>query len=236
MKAELFDDPSVLEWLRGFSRSAWISAILTACRSLSLVRTEDRCRLRENTRARIVRVKLHDSFDKFFRVAYNTNMLHSFGLPVPDLLSCLSRAILRSEEIHADRGAPRREELRYAFSGGKAQGPAWCCAALASLHSIKRRRCGWFLSPGFGSYTADYARRMVGRLRRFAHHADRGRVETLSRSIKERANAIGRRPAYELLHARVNPNNFLVADSGAGVIDLLTAHYGDFAARSREGA
>lgn len=175
-------------------------------------------------------IKLHQSFRKFLLICYNMQRLKPLPISVPALLywsiqSKFTRAhcYLTVEEFIAGNTISKipKHNLPKALTQ--------IAESLAALHSIKRHRHGWFMTPRGNGYVERYAKRTISRLSRLYPFVKENELEHLLREIKRQVNKIGKRTSYELIHGRVNDNNFLVTESSTYIIDLLTVHFGDFA-------
>jgi len=231
MKDELFNDGAVLDWLSQLVKVRFhIKDVEDIKFSFPSEGNRTAIAIAQCSAGQNFVIKLHHNFPKFFRMCYNTQRLRSLGISVPALLFW---------SIRTRFARPRRYLTVEAFIFGntigmvpaqnQAQALSQIAESLAALHSIKRHRHGWFMTPRGDAYIERYAQRTISRLSRLKEFIEEKRFEHLSNAIIEQVKQTGKRPSYELIHGRVNDNNFLVTESSAYIIDLLNVHFGDFA-------
>lgn len=231
MKDELFNDPSVLDWLSNFL-SARFPVPEGAKIEFSFPAEGSRTSIAIASYAGDQKfvVKLFREFPKFFRSLYNTRRLRALGLPVPALLlwSVRSRLGRACRYATVEECIPG-QSIEKVPSGTKTRALAKIATSLAALHSVKRSRHGGFLTARRNGYAKRYCQRAFSRLARLEGIGKAGEIARLSTGLLQEAGRIGTRPGYELIHARVNSQNFLVTESRAYIIDFLSVHFGDFA-------
>ena len=98
---------------------------------------------------------------------------------------------------------------------------------LAGFHSVRRRWPGSILRPTRTSAVERYMPRLIRRLQRLIPVIGSGTTERLTQCLRDRGSVLCSRQSYELIHGRVNDNNFLVDEERAWAIDLATVQYGD---------
>lgn len=231
MKDELFNDSAILEWLSRLLRVHFhIKHGEEVKFSFPPEGNRTALAIAECSGSQDFVIKLHHSFWKFLRVCYNTQRLRSLGISVPTLLFwsiqtrfTRTRRYLTIEEFisgNVIENVPEQSRTHALIR---------IAESLAALHSIKWHRHGWFMSPRRDAYIERYAQRTISRLSRLKEFIGAEEFQYLSNTIIKESRKIGRRPSYELIHGRVNDNNFLVTESSAYMIDLLNVHFGDFA-------
>ena len=193
------------------------------------------------TRTRVVHVairdgpefylKLFDNFEKFFRAMYALKYFSRHDLPVPELMghSYMGRLTPGIKSFFLiERAAPGRlyEEL-----SDKEEGIKKIAQTLAEVHDVTRSRWGYLFAPRFGNYFDYYfkrTRRRISDLNKYEPAFGTEHAWKLEKYLLKWRDRIGKRDVFELIHARVNRENFII-DGSAVIIDLVTAAFGHFA-------
>lgn len=231
MSVDRRTDPTVVPWIERFLRRRFDLPDGTTI-TTRFPRTGTRTFVAIVTldEQRCVVVKLLGSLGTFFRLAYNTRRLHALGLPVPELLAwaVAPRAGAVRSFVTVESYLPAQdfldldEDARLLALDGVAD-------VLARLHSIRRRHRGPLLIPQPGDYAIRLLASPLARIDELAPWLPAGAAPKLRAHLLRAAAQATRRDAYELLHGHVFPGNVRVDGRRAGLIDLGSVHFGDFA-------
>jgi len=200
------------------------------------------CRIPDTgTRTRVVHVivhdgpdcylKLFDNFEKFVRAKYVLQFFSRRGLPAPELMTHSYLGRLRPgmrSYYFVERAVPGH---LFGDMDDKESGIRKIARTLAQVHDVTRSRWGYLIAPRRGDYFNYYfkrARRRISELKKYTPAFGDNAARKLETYLLGWRECIGSREVFELIHGRVNRDNFVINDR-AVIIDLGTASFGHFA-------
>lgn len=229
-KAGMFDDPSILSWIQdkllrpldGFGSGA----IEYRFPELG---TRTPIAIATSAGGQQAVVKLMRSWYALLRVTSNQRWMRHRGLPVPNVLawSAISRVSAPKRFVMIEQfiDGPSINELD---DNRRADVLVPIATSLAAMHSHQRKRAGppWLPSPV--QAMSRYLPRVLERLEKLRDTLGDTALIELRAQLTEQAGRLAERGRYEFIHGHVNPNNFLIADGTAWIIDLEMVQFGDF--------
>ncbi|MED5330454.1 MAG: aminoglycoside phosphotransferase family protein [Planctomycetota bacterium] len=173
-------------------------------------------------------LRLHLSLRRLFRCVTSHRYLLNAHLPVARVLSwsILSRFGPTGLYAQLEERVPGRAPGDW-DEADRPKALARVATTLAGFHSVRRRWPGSILRPTRTSAVERYMPRLIRRLQRLVPVIGSETTERLTQCLRDRGSVLCSRQSYELIHGRVNDNNFLVDEERAWAIDLATVQYGD---------
>ncbi len=228
-KHAVLRDARVLDWLeRHLRRTFSLEGDTSVSLSFPVTGARTPVAIARWNGGRSAVVKLFDETTRFVSSTFHLHYLRSHGLPVPALLSwsVASRWSAPGRFVAVEEFAPGRT-LADLPPDQRAHGREAVARALARVHACRRRTWGRVGVPRGGTYARWYLTLALDRLARLERDGPVEALRKLADELRAAASSIPRPASYSLIHAHVNPGNFLIDPPNAFLIDVGSAHYGD---------